>query len=1013
MRPRPIQKAFLVLLTFAGSMYIGAFASTTNSRNQNYRVLRWTTEQGLPQNRISSLEQTRDGYLWIGTWWGLARFDGVRFVVFDKYNTPELVNDAINVLAEDSEGTLWIGTADGLVSYRDHRFRRALLPAGLDNQKIWRLAASFGGGVWVDTDSGLLRIRHNQFSKLWPLDSESTGRVLSLQEGSNGWLEIVLQRAWLSLAPETDQWKTNYLESPVNPFWSSGLLDRDSDRLRVCTPKGVAEVVRGATNVSFRQPELGWPDATYLFHDRAGGLWINAEGTGLFRWDGKTLNPVSLEESFPASSVHCMKEDLEGNLWAGTELGLVQLQPRRVRTYTKADGLTDDNVWSVCEGNEGTVWVGTDRGLSRIVNNRAEHLTHREDAHIGYRGVWPASRGGVWVGANHGAQHFYEGTFEPYMKGDLLPDSLPIPCGGTLYEDRSGRFWVGNGNGAYFVNEGLLTKLSNEIAGPNPFEVRAIHEDRQGSFWFGTYGQGLVQWRDGNFKVFTTRDGLSNDRVWGIHEDGEGALWLATENGLTRFKQQRGVPITSRHGLRENVVNWILEDNFGYFWLSGLRGIYRVSRAELNAVGDGRARELDCAAFTTADGMASSETNGERAPAGWKARDGRLWFPTTRGVVVIDPQAIHMNEVAPPVVIEQVIDQLADGNPVIYGDGAATEDPSSESRNTRKGLSPGRARVLEFHYTASSFAAPERVRFKYRLQGYDQDWRRDDANRRAAYYTNLRPGNYQFEVLACNNHGVWSEQPAVFAFSLAPHFWQTWPFYAATGTLVVLSGFAMHHQRVRGLRRIQRLERQRAVEQERSRIARDLHDDLGASLTGVALQLEAAQRQGRAEGPQLAALAGETRSLAHELRELAWTTNPRCDNAGSLVAFISEQTERFCQAAGLECRLSLPDTERSCAVPARVRHELLVILKESFANVAVHAGARRVKVSLAIHGEEARLVIEDDGRGFDPTRPAAGSGLRNLRERVEKLGGSFVVGSQPGGGTSIAARLPTHTANTG
>jgi signal transduction histidine kinase len=275
-----------------------------------------------------------------------------------------------------------------------------------------------------------------------------------------------------------------------------------------------------------------------------------------------------------------------------------------------------------------------------------------------------------------------------------------------------------------------------------------------------------------------------------------------------------------------------------------------------------------------------------------------------------------------------------------------------------------------------------------------------------AFYTNLRPGNYQFQVNACNNHGVWNETPKEFPFFLAPYIWQTWPFYVAGGLLALSSALALHYGRVRGLRRLQRLEQQRTLQEERARIARDLHDDLGASLTGVALQLEAAQSRGHAEGAQLAVLAGETRSLAHELRELAWATNPRCDNTVSLAAFIGELAERFCDAAGLECKLVLPSAEGSRAVPARVRHALLIVVKESLANVASHAAARHVTVALATSGAEVRVVIQDDGCGFDPGRAAGGTGLRNLQERLQQLGGSFDIQSRPGTGTIVTAGLP-------
>lgn len=551
------------------------------------------------------------------------------------------------------------------------------------------------------------------------------------------------------------------------------------------------------------------------------------------------------------------------------------------------------------------------------------------------------------------------------------------------------------------------SQIVQTATGPCTNTICGLQMAADSALWVGTETHGLLRLKEDSMEAYTTKNGLLSDTAAPLLVEADGTLWAGTPNGLNRVRPGQIRAVTMREGLFDNVAYGLLDDGRGNYWSYCNRGLYRVRQADLHAVADGRTNRLHCVAYGEADGMASAEGNGDWQPGACRTSDGRLWFPTTCGVVMVAPDSLLENPVRPPVVIEEVI---ADDETILK-DGSLTGPPKSEARKLEFKLPPGRARVLEIRYTANVFTAPEKVRFRYRLEGSDQDWR-EGGEHRVAYYTNLRPGDYKFQVLACNNDGYWSDHAAPFAFSLAPHFWQTWPFYAATAALVLLAGFALHHQRVRGLRRIQRLEKQRAVEQERSRIARDLHDDLGASLTGVALQLEAAQRQGRAEGEQLAALAGETRSLAHELRELAWTTNPRCDNAGSLVAFIGEQTERFCDAAGLDCRLELPAAENPLPVPARVRHELLVVVKESLANVAAHADARRVTLSMALSDQEARLAIQDDGRGFDPRGQSGGNGLGNLRERLQQLGGAFTVESEPGHGTKVTAILPlNHSAN--
>jgi signal transduction histidine kinase len=471
--------------------------------------------------------------------------------------------------------------------------------------------------------------------------------------------------------------------------------------------------------------------------------------------------------------------------------------------------------------------------------------------------------------------------------------------------------------------------------------------------------------------------------------------------------------------LGENVVNNIQEDEFGCLWLSGLRGVYCVPRQQLNEVAAGQRATVECIAYGEADGMLNSECNGgDNQPAGCKDDQGRIWFPTAQGVVMIDPKAMQRTESPPPVVIEQV---RANGV-VVFGDGIDSKSkgqslkakaerglvPNYRPSVIRYRLAPGQGRVLEIHYTANSMAAPERVVFKYRLDGYDREWQWDDQNRRVAFYTNLRPGDYTFRVTARGPHGTWNTQGEQFAFHVAPHFYETWPFYGLCAALLIGAAAGVQTYRLRWQHRALRAQQVTALAEERARIARDLHDDLGASLTGLALQIEAAQRRGHAEAGQLEGLAGETRSLAHELRELAWTTNPRCDNTGSLVAFIGELTERFCQAAGLECRLDLPAGESSGEVAARVRHELLAVVKESLANVAKHAGAHKVTVGLAMNDGQLNLTVKDDGRGFDPARASAGSGLQNLRERVQQVGGALTVATKPGVGTTVTTTVPLH-----
>jgi signal transduction histidine kinase len=555
--------------------------------------------------------------------------------------------------------------------------------------------------------------------------------------------------------------------------------------------------------------------------------------------------------------------------------------------------------------------------------------------------------------------------------------------------------------------DGLVLARYAKAGGRPLRDVRCILEDRSHDMWFGTKDDGLVRLREGTFDAFTKRDGLSSDRVWALHEDAEGMLWIGTEDGLTRWKAGKFSTFTTKHGLMENSILCVLEDELGYLWLSGLRGLYRVKREQLNAVADRGAESVNVASFGTADGMESSEANGEHQPAGWKARDGRLWFPTTCGLVVIDPNTIPTNEVPPLVAIEEA---HAD-NQVIFGDGVPVPDAGIK-------LAPGRAKVLEVRYTASSMSAPERVRFKYNLEGADREWH-DAGNQRAVFFTNLRPGKYNFRVRACNQNGVWNKEPVSLAFSLAPYFWQTWPFYVLCAAGAGLAALGLHQRRVAMLRRFDRLEREQVLQNERARIARDLHDDLGANLTGIALKADLAQRHiDGAQAGQLADIAAGTRALVDNMRGTVWALNPRHDTLESLARFLAQQVEDIVTAAGLRCRLELPDAFPEITIPSPARYHIHLVIKEALHNALKHARAGEVRFGLDVNREVLSLRISDDGLGFDPQRPHVsksngqangngGHGLANMRQRVEALGGQWDLKSAPGQGTSITIRIPT------
>jgi signal transduction histidine kinase/ligand-binding sensor domain-containing protein len=1030
------------------------------SSEQRYHVSRWTAEDGLPQNRVGALAQTPDGYLWVGTWSGLARFDGARFTLFNEVNTPAMKSQSINALAVDDEGNLWIGTSEGLLLYRNRQFTRFTKAEGLANEKVWRLVRSRNGGVWMQCGSHIVQWRNGRRSIKVSVQMLPTEEVRSLKEQDDGSVTVVTTHAMrrITSGGELETVAVPALAGAPIVAWDGMWQQRD--RLWMNLWEGLWLFKEGSWKQIVREPSRG-EAAHFMYEDRMARVWINRGEAGFWRCAGEAAEPFKLGERGAEKSVDCMLEDAEGHLWFGTAHGLFRLRPTLIRAVTAENGLPSDQCWSVCEGSDGAIWVETKAGVARIENEQVQTFQAEPRSDRG-RCILADGQGSLWLGNRHDGLI----SWRPGAQTNWFWDRGEAVTVEALYSDRHGRVWVGTDRGVTWFEEDKPAATWGQFDLPTS-SVRSIYQTRDGAMWFGTWKGGAVRWNglalkrqsmmesaprteapvrvnrplnpalspsggegekptafrwpetisaDAAIRTtrFTTADGLADDRVFVFHEDVEGVLWVGTHNGLSRFKEGRFFTFRTEHGLLDNLINWLEEDEFGRFWVSCNRGIFRMDRRELNAVADGQKPRANMAVYGTADGMPIAETNGEHQPAGCKARDGRLWFPTPQGVVVIDPRAVKQNEaheLPPPVVIEQV---LADGE-LIYGDGLKL-GAKSPGQSSKLVLPPGRAKVLEIRYTATSFGDPRRVKFQYRLSNRDDSWR-EVSDERVAYYTDLRPGDFRFELKAASPHGIWNETPAVFEFSLTPYFYQTWPFYFTCAAALSLAGLGIHHRRVLVLRRLQRLEQQRALQEERARIARDLHDDLGANLTGIALKADLAQRQLQtAAGPagQFGEIASSTRGLVDQMRETVWALNPKHDTLESLARFLAQYVQDFVTDAGLRCRLELPDQFPALTVPSPTRYNTYMVVKEAVHNAVKHANAREVRFKVQIEAQNLCLGIADDGDGFGdaPSQGAkvegrhSGNGLPNMLERVKRFGGDLEIKTGDDKGTEITVRIP-------
>jgi diguanylate cyclase (GGDEF)-like protein len=735
----------------------------------------WGVGDGLPQGSIQTLVQTRDGYLWLGTMEGLARFDGRRFSVFDRSTTPALPHNDIAALCEDRAGRLWVGTWGGLAVLENDQFRPVSLPERVRELPINSLVEGPDGALWIGTTKGLLR-----------RDPGGTFITYTAKEGllSEDITTLLIDREgtlWIATPKGLNRLSNGGLTSETAPALNEGVLalyeDRDASLWVTTSRGGLYLAPQKQFSKLARQEGLPNQRLWAVHQDHDGEIWVGTSTMGVMRRKNRGWERLSTKEGLSFDIVNAFYEDREGALWIGTDGGgLDRLRDGKVSTFGKPEGLPEEDVWTAFEDSRGTLWFGTAAGgLISLQGERIRQLRPASGATT--KPMAEDSRGRLWVGG------WGEGLLR--LEKDRLVPQLRSPADITvLHPDRSGALWIGSEHeGLVVLREGRPQSLTSREGLPHD-TVRAITEDRQGNVWVGTE-RGLLVLTGGRFedrKVYTTRDGLPHDTVLDLYEDSEGVLWIGTYGGgLACFQAGRFTAFRKADGLFNDVIYKILEDRQGRFWLSSNKGIFTVARAELQDFVAGRRSAIHSTPYGTTDGMRSPECNGFIQPAGWKARDGRLYFPTIKGVVIVEPDRIKLNLLPPPMRLEQAL----------LNDRALPRQDGIE-------LGPGK-KNLEFHYTALSLLDPPKVAFRYLLEGFNDDWV-DAGTRRVAYYTNIPPGSYRFRVIAANNDGVWNHGGVSYAFRVRPHFYQTTTFYLLCGSGVGLLGFGVYRLRVKQLR---------------------------------------------------------------------------------------------------------------------------------------------------------------------------------------------------------------------
>ncbi|MGA9718413.1 MAG: two-component regulator propeller domain-containing protein, partial [Acidobacteriaceae bacterium] len=999
----------------------------------------WQTDNGLPQNAVHAILQTTDGYLWLATDGGLVRFNGVDFTLFDRRSTPQIRSNLIGALAETADGTLWAATADGLLRRNRGSLQMlgavnglpagpiaGVLPAG--NDKLWALtpeSVAFGAGdrftlvsgldtpmtgrdgtpiaanapdgsLWVATARNVVHMRDGRITATLPGSADllavSRDGSLWLSRGaalfhySDGTLTPV--SLGLSVATNRARGRFNNADIAIRALYagpSGALYLATSTALGILSPSA-AFVWKTAAD--------GLPASRvlHIFEDRQGALWIGTESSVARYANGQF---EVLDARSGVAGIEAFYEDREKNLWLGTDAaGLLELREQRFTTFTTADGLPGDGIRTVLAGRNG-VWAGTDSsGLAHFSGSVWQTFTTREGlASNTILALAEEREGALAVGTPDGLDHLANDHAAPAQHSETLPDDF---VRSLLYDPVDNSLWIGTRRGlAHRTSSG--TTLWNRSSGLGSDLVGALALDptHAGALWIGTRG-GLSHLLDGHIATFTTRDGLSSDVITALHQNKSESLpaelWIGTNGGgLNLLRDGRITAFSSASTGLPEVIHAIVEDGRGNLWLAAATGIYRVARRQLEAFASHTLTHIDVAAYGVADGMRINECSSGH-PAAVRTPDGMLWFATLRGISVTNPEHQQENRLPPPVVIENV---TIDDQPAKI---------TAPQKTDMIRVQPGHTR-LALHYAGLSFVAPARVRYRYRLEGFDPKWI-DAGTRRVAYYTNIPPGRYTFHVLAANNDGVWNETGAVLEVHVLPRLWQTWWFRTLLGLVILLLSYQIYRMRVRNVEL-----RFNAVLGERTRIAREIHDTLAQDIVGISVQLELVSRllgsSVDAARTQLDAARSLVKSSLAEARSSIWNLRSATAGADDLPARIHRVVTQAGDHGSSRLRFQVRGTYR--AAPVEVEDQLLRVAQEAVNNAVRHAGASAIDVTLGYDTRAVELSMDDDGRGFvyDPQTFVQGGhfGLQGMRERAAEIGGILRIDSQPAKGTRVSLRV--------
>ena len=972
-------------LSVAALLAVSAYALDPRKSLTQYSRTTWGQQDGLPQDTIRAITQTTDGYLWLGTDEGLARFDGYDFHRYDKAS-GDLPANSITALAAANDGTLWIGTSNGLTSYAPKakpRFRTFTTRDGLPDDAISQLYEDHEGTLWIVAGIYLSRYQNGRFTNFAPGKDMpiTTARIIREDRAHDLWVAgftavVKLKGSQFETVIDARGLGGNIITSMLfdgrGNVWLGGNLG-----IMVRSPEG-----------TFRRytDRDGLPDTFIraLWEDHDGNIWAGTN-SGIARLDGSRFVTPNAADANDVDPVRCLFEDHEGDMWVGTNGGLTRYRDAAFTAYGKTEGMPSDEPNAIYQDRAGTIWVGFhEGGLLRFGPGPQRRYTTRDGLpNNEIFSIREASNGDLLIGARGGMVRMHNGRFTTFVPHDPL-DRLNVF---DVLEDAGGRIWL--------ATPGGLTELtpdgSRTVFTAEPLLVNAVVtlcSDRDGSVWAGTYGRGLWRVNGKTTRQFTSGDGLSSDQIRSLYQDSDGTLWIATYGGgLDAYRDGKFQAFTAKDGLLSDNVARISDDGES-LWLSTTRGICRIDKRQLSDFAAHRRTRLEPVNYGMEDGLRSAQCSPSYPVGGGGTRtiDGRLWFTTMRGLAVFTPGTHQQTALAPVI---HVADFEANGHAL---------DLSQPAR-----LGPASERI-QIRYAAIHLNAPERVQYSYRLEGIDKDWV-SAGSRRLINYNSLGHGNYTFTVRAEIPGGVASEQS--YSFIVVPWFYETTWFRIAFAGLLLAVGWAIYQLRLRQISY-----RFSLVLEERARLAREIHDTLAQGFVGISSQLDAVAMCMPDESTPARKFLDLARRMARhsltEARRAVMDLRSAALEDQDLAAAIESGTRQWTAGSGVEVEVDVDGSRAK--IPEEMEQHLLRIAQEAVANVLKHAGARRIWIRLHMEARKLYLRIKDDGRGFDQngvfSTLGGHFGLLGMRERAERLGGELRLASHPGEGTEVEVSVP-------